>query len=196
MWNLLGEKGHIQTEETRRKISATTKGQLKGPMSEEHKRKISESKKKMNLKYTEKRKKQLSEMNTGSRNGFYGRKHTEETKRKIASKFMGANSSFWKGGIAQEPYSPIWGNKKYKKEIRDRDNNECQNPSCWGKSIRLNIHHINYDKKNCHPDNLITLCISCNSRANSNRDYWEGYYNAIILMKKQSGMKSSEKYNC
>lgn len=34
------------------------------------------------------------------------------------------------------------------------------------------VHHIDYDKKNNNPENLITLCHSCHAKTNSNREYW------------------------
>jgi len=191
MWNKKGQKGHLQSEETKRKISETMKGYKKGPMSEETKRKISESKKKQNKKQTKEFRKYLSKINSGKNNKFYGKKHTEETKRKIALKLIGENCHLWKGGIAQEPYCDVWGDRDFKEDIKERDNYECQNPDCWKTNNKLCIHHIDYIKKNCHPNNLITLCFSCNSRANSNRDYWTEYYSAIILMKTQPEMEFS-----
>ena len=47
-------------------------------------------------------------------------------------------------------------------------------------SRRLEIHHINYNKKDCNEYNLITLCKKCNLNANHNRTYWELFYNAKI----------------
>ena len=43
-----------------------------------------------------------------------------------------------------------------------------------GKS--LTVHHVDYNKENCYKENLITLCMSCNIRANYNRGYWIEYY--------------------
>lgn len=37
-----------------------------------------------------------------------------------------------------------------------------------------------YVKKNCHPNNLITLCSSCNARANFDRAWHTSWYKAII----------------
>ena len=93
---------------------------------------------------------------------------------------MGEDSPHWKGGISCEPYCDAWADKEYKKSILERDNYECQNPDCWGTSKRLTIHHINYVKKHCDPWNLITLCNSCNARANFNRDYWTKFYQTIM----------------
>lgn len=92
----------------------------------------------------------------------------------------GPNSSAWKGGIACEPYCPIWIEPEFKQMILERDNHQCQNPDCWGTSEKLCGHHIDYDKKNCDPFNIITLCQSCNSRANHNREYWTNLYQNIM----------------
>jgi len=86
----------------------------------------------------------------------------------------------WKGGISAEPYCPIWLDEDYKKSIKERDNYKCQNPYCWGTHSKLFLHHINYNKQECGPQNLITLCCSCNSRANINRDYWQNLYEGIM----------------
>ena len=99
---------------------------------------------------------------------------------------MGDKHPNWKGGIAVEPYCDIWADKEYKESIRERDNYKCQNPDCWENtnSETLNIHHVNYVKKNCHPKNLISLCRSCNARANHNRKYWQKLYTKILEGKK------------
>jgi len=92
---------------------------------------------------------------------------------------FGAGSPTWKGGISLEPYCEVWTDKEFKADIRERDDNICQNPDCWGTHDKLCIHHIDYDKKNCHPDNLITVCNSCNSRANVNREWHTEFYKNI-----------------
>ena len=99
------------------------------------------------------------------------------------SVLAGDNNPNWKGGIAHEPYAPIWIDKRFKAGIRERDDHACQNPDCRGNSERLIIHHINYNKKDCEPENLITLCRSCNGRANFNREFWEAGYREIIRLK-------------
>ena len=92
---------------------------------------------------------------------------------------FGANTVGWKGGISLEPYCEIWKDQEFKADIRERDDNKCNNPYCWGTSDKLCIHHIDYDKKNCHPDNLITVCNSCNARANVNREWHTEFYKNI-----------------
>jgi hypothetical protein len=50
------------------------------------------------------------------------------------------------------------------------------NPECDKKSKILCIHHINYKKLFTTDTNLITLCLSCNSKANKNREKWKNLY--------------------
>ena len=109
-------------------------------------------------------------------------------------KRCGENHPAWRGGIACEPYCDIWLDKEYKESIKERDGYVCQNEDCWKTSKRLCVHHINYIKKDCHPKNLITICLSCNSRANKNRRKWEEYYNKKVkglYNEKENNRKSS-----
>ncbi len=95
----------------------------------------------------------------------------------------GSNNSSWKGGISYEPYCPIWSDKEYKKDIKLRDGNKCLNPTCNKRDSRLNIHHIDYNKKNCEYKNVITLCGSCNSSANKDREWHTAWYQALMYMR-------------
>jgi hypothetical protein len=92
----------------------------------------------------------------------------------------------WKGGISCEPYCDVWLDKEFKEDIKKRDNYKCQNPNCLGRTghaAQLTIHHIDYNKKNCSPSNLITLCRSCNAKANYNRDLHMERYRIIMTDK-------------
>ena len=95
----------------------------------------------------------------------------------------GSNNPNWRGGLATQPYCPLWQNKEFKQYIRDRDDNTCQNPYCYGTDTRLTIHHIDYDKFNCIPNNLVTVCSSCNSRANTDRSWHTEWYSILIYKK-------------
>ena len=91
----------------------------------------------------------------------------------------GCNHSNWKGGISKEPYCQDWG-KDLKEFVKERDGYKCMNPDCWGKDKTLSVHHIDYNKKSCGPENLITVCRSCNTRANKDREWHEDWYKAIL----------------
>ena len=77
----------------------------------------------------------------------------------------------WRGGISFEPYSTEW-TRELKERIRDRDGHICQMCGARGK----HVHHVDYDKKNCDSKNLVTLCNSCHSKTNFNREYWVEYF--------------------
>ena len=74
----------------------------------------------------------------------------------------------WKGGISFNPYPKEWI-KTLKQSILKRDDNKCI--FCHDNK-NLAIHHIDYNKKNCSPENLITLCKSCHGKTNTNRSYY------------------------
>ncbi|GAI03944.1 unnamed protein product, partial [marine sediment metagenome] len=59
---------------------------------------------------------------------------------------------------------------------RKRDGYICQVCGVSQGFPALAIHHIDYNKHNNNPNNLITLCQSCNNKANHNRDYWTEYF--------------------
>ena len=133
-------------------------------------------------KHTNEYKENMSELHIGERNPMYNvhlipwnKNLTKETDQSIArqsEKISGINHVNWKGGISRRPYGFEF-NKELKEEIRERDNYTCQ---LCGSSKNLFIHHIDYDKKNNNPENLVTLCIHCNGRMNFNREYWENYW--------------------
>jgi len=102
-------------------------------------------------------------------------------------KKSGSGNCNWKGGISCEPYCDVWLDKEFKESIKERDNYQCQNPDCWQTSEKLTIHHIDYNKKNCQPENLITLCNSCNGRANFDRSWHKSFYR--IVMRKKNKIK-------
>jgi hypothetical protein len=82
----------------------------------------------------------------------------------------------WLGGLSRYPYPPNWNNG-LKRRIKARDNFTCQN---CGTDSDLTVHHIDHDKDNLSEANLITLCRSCNSKANVNVEYWKGRYSTML----------------
>ena len=109
-----------------------------------------------------------------------GKHHTEKAKNNIKKKQIGQHHSTktefkigkehlnWQGGKSFEPYTLDW-TETLKRSIRERDHYTCQ---VCGKEPAIHIHHIDYDKKNCNPINLITLCRSCHAKTNFDRNYW------------------------
>jgi len=78
----------------------------------------------------------------------------------------------WKGG--RSPYPNYW-TETLKRSIRERDNYICQICSQYGNQV----HHIDYDKKNCNPGNLITLCRQCHQKTNFNIKEWKLFFERI-----------------
>jgi len=125
----------------------------------------------------------MRKAHSGSKNHMYGRNQTDEMKKFVSNLNKGKRCSHenpnWKGGISAEPYCDSWLDKDYKESIKERDGYKCLNPFCTN-GFPLHIHHINYIKKDCKPKNLITLCRSCNAKANFDRDWHTSWYSAII----------------
>ena len=105
-----------------------------------------------------------------------------EAKKKTVTNIKNPN---WKGGKSFEPYGPEW-TSELRESIRKRDNYICQLCSLieeehiiiYGEV--LSIHHINYDKLNCSPNNLTALCKQCSARVNFNREYWRSFFNERV----------------
>lgn len=197
--------GRRHSEEAKKKISEKNKGLKR---TEEAKKKLSDVIKKkghpmFGRKHSEESKRKMSKAKIGRFSGEnhpqYNTHKSEETKRKISEikigkklnltkeqrknrslKRCGPKNPMWNGGISIEPYCDAWADKEYKEDIKKRDNYTCQNSGCNKKSKRLVVHHIDYVKKNCKPNNLITLCNSCNSKANGNRNCWVEFYTNIL----------------
>jgi len=88
-------------------------------------------------------------------------------------RMLGKNNPAYKDGSSHN--KRCWrGNdwETLRVEIYKRDNYICQLCSQYGNVV----HHIDYDKKNCNPNNLITLCCSCNGKVNFKRDYWTEFF--------------------
>ena len=161
-------------------------------LSEKHKKRISESCKK--VVHTKKWNLRVSNATKGKP------KHSEESKLKIGLASRGhipwnkckktgivpktawkkgqnamENNYSWKGGKSFEPYSVDW-TKTLKRSIRERDRYVCQ---LCGKEPSTSVHHIDYNKNNCNPNNLITLCKPCHQKTNFKRSKWIKHFNLL-----------------
>ncbi len=145
--NRLGEKnplyGTRHSKETRKKISKALMGRR---LADEHKRNIS-----------------ISNM---------GKRASEETIEKLRLSKRGKNHPNWQGGKSFEDYG-LEFDGYLKSQIRKRDNYVCQKCLTPENGWKHSVHHIDYDKKNNDPNNLITLCKGCHIRTNYNRVFWK-----------------------
>jgi hypothetical protein len=81
----------------------------------------------------------------------------------------------WRGGISFEPYPVTW-TFALREMIRNRDERKCCICGAEENDKRHDVHHIDYDKKNIAPQNLITLCIRCHRKTNYNREEWISFF--------------------
>ncbi len=151
------KKGQKRTLEQRKNISDSLKGK----------------------KHTEERKIKNSISHKGKKRSKESRKKQSEA---IKGKYVGKLSSNWKEGSSLESYPFEFF--LIKNQIKERDLLICQAPGCIGIGY-LCIHHIDYNKLNNNPENLITLCNSCHSKTNhrNNRQYWTEFYQNIMMAK-------------
>jgi hypothetical protein len=145
--------------------------------------------------------------NSGSKNSMFGKHHSEETRKKIGLANKGKKLSFseehrekisiskkgannpwygkrgeetpnWHGGLSYQPYTIDW-TETLRRSIRERDNYLCRLCGKQQGDFSHDIHHIDYDKKNCNPDNLITLCNICHGKTNKRRNYWINFFRLL-----------------
>ena len=99
----------------------------------------------------------------------------------------GPKNNNWRGGISFDPYGYEF-NKELKLAIKIRDGFKCF--VCKVKdentSQGLHIHHIDYNKQNNNPENLVALCGKCNSKANGHRQVWIEYFSRSFNVERES----------
>jgi len=163
---ILARAGYRHSEETKIKMSIAAKGRV---ISERQKKKISRT---LRIYFRD------------HENSFCGRNHSKESKEKMrianTGRFRGENGPNWQGGLSSLPYSKEWTSWLIK-EIRIRDNFKCQNPRCKDFYRILDVHHIDYNKKNQDRRNLITLCKKCHGKTQKKREFWKDYYRKIMI---------------
>lgn len=149
-----------KTREMRIKVSLGLRGI---PKSESHRKNLSLS---------------LKGKFIGKFNHFYGEHHTLETRKKIREKKLSIGAwklnknPKWKGGIKYEKYGMEF-DEKLKNFIRERDNFECQ--LCKNKQTnkKLDVHHIDENKKNNTIFNLVSLCHHCHITLHNKKILWK-----------------------
>ena len=159
-------KGKHHSAETLKKLSDSHRGKKYTPMSIEAKSNLSRTHKGINkgrIMSEETRRKMRQ-----NHKGFSGKHQTQTIREQISATMSGSKSHLWRGGISIEPYTVDW-TKTLRRSIRERDRFTCQICFSDGNSV----HHIDYNKFNSNPTNLITLCRNCHSKTNHNRLAWK-----------------------
>lgn len=94
-------------------------------------------------------------------------------------KLSGKNSHFWKGGsMSFKDYGKEF-NKHLRTLIRIRDQYICQDCKIKENNRRFSIHHIDLNKKNNDPNNLILLCSKCHQKEHIRIRKVQGYYSNL-----------------
>ncbi len=174
-------KGQVVTEETRKKISEANTGKK---LTREHKRKISLAN--IGKEKAEGTRKKISLAQKGKHNSpkTEFKKGQKPWNKNLKGLNAGDKNPAWLDGRSFEPYSPEFNNQ-LKEKIRERDNYECQ--ECHKKQEELNeklsVHHIDYNKKNNNPLNLISLCRKCHTKTSFNRKHWKRYFQMQMFIK-------------
>lgn len=103
---------------------------------------------------------------------------------RASGKLEGDKNPSWRGGLSFEPYTAEF-TPRLKRCIRDRDGRACQLCGVTQENYprTLAVHHIDYDKANCQPWNLITLCTGCNTKVNSARGWWTLYFQTLLAVR-------------
>ncbi|MCK9416393.1 HNH endonuclease [Candidatus Dojkabacteria bacterium] len=135
----------------------------------------------------------------GEKNSFFGKKHTNETKKYLSDSKKnkwsyddngykklcenakkGKEHPNWKNGSSITPY--IKFTKTLKLKIKKLDNFTCA--ICGKQNDKLAVHHIDYNKLNYNETNLVSLCLSCHSKTNFNRDKWQIFFDEYVKNRK------------
>jgi hypothetical protein len=115
---------------------------------------------------------------------WLGKKLSLEQRKKISAIQQGKSLEEWDKFISFEPYNEDF-NKNFKKNIRKRDNQICMLCGIHREKLNkaLDVHHINYNKKLTIPENCISLCHSCHTKTNHNREQWTSFFHSLLNKK-------------
>lgn len=195
------------------KISKKLKGKPKPPRTAEHSRKISEAKKgktatqtvKLKESYERRRGVKMPPSQSAKlRQINLGKRHSEETKKRISQNRRGITPKRtpegianmprgerhykWKGGVNPE-YGGDWPRIAHGIRLRDKFNCQfCDKHNPKGQAFP--VHHIipvrDLQARNVFahaPENLVTLCWSHHKRAEDDPGWSVPYYRALLIEK-------------
>jgi 5-methylcytosine-specific restriction endonuclease McrA len=87
----------------------------------------------------------------GESNPFFGRKHTKRTRAALSA------CARERCIASTGDYGPEW-TAELREAIVRRDEFRCQ---LCGSNVELQVHHVDLDRSNSDPSNLLTLCARC-----------------------------------
>ena len=95
------------------------------------------------------------------------------------------NSIDWPGSKPKKSYGPEF-NEELRERIRSRDRRKClfcertERENLKKHGSKLEVHHIDYDKKNNVDSNFASLCKSCHSKTKFDKEFWRAFYRRLI----------------
>jgi len=149
-------------------------GKKRGALTDEWKRKISESEKGRKLSLETRKKMSESSMGKKGTYGHLGKKHSLESRKKMGARKE--NHPNWKGGVTSinERIRASGEYKQWRKNVFERDNYTCTIcgiHSGMGKRIVMNADHIKpfalFPDLRFSIDNGQTLCEECHRKTDT-----------------------------
>jgi len=166
---------YIKYPNLKKQVSEKMKGKKRSPFSKKHRENLSEALKGKPKSKDHKEKIKKARMGT---------KLSKITKVKQSETHKGEKNPNWQGGISDILYPDDWTDI-LRESIRQRDGYICQmcgihQDELNGFYKKIDIHHIDYNKDNLNPKNLISLCRGCHLKTNYNREYWINYFKGRV----------------
>jgi hypothetical protein len=91
-------------------------------------------------------------------------KLVKPTKESLLKRGISVSLSKYSG---KSKYCAVWLDSEYKDDLRERQCCKCGITNMLSIKVYnevLSLHHSNKDKKDCAPDNIITVCKSCHAK--------------------------------
>jgi 5-methylcytosine-specific restriction endonuclease McrA len=111
-----------------------------------------------------------------------GKEISKTAERCYSCANKGKNNPAYLGGKDKEKYKGFDNNLR--NSILFRDKFKCQ--ICGEKQVmfktdKLDCHHIDYNKENSVPKNLIALCKKCHIKTNFDREKWIEFFRNLFI---------------
>ena len=106
-----------------------------------------------------------------------------EFRKAFGESRRGEKHPCWNGGSSHKGYDPEFM-RVTRYSTKRRDGYCCQLCHVRKRTSELHSHHIDYDKDNSDPMNIITLCRSCHGRVHrkATRDAWRSVLRNLMLL--------------